>query len=234
MRSGQVLKPWLRIVVTKDVIDKRFEPKHRKAAGAMVFTPLRRLRGKYDDRFRCGLASITIAAKLCADKGYFVDKKNATTQTPCALGKYAQVRGSRECVDASAGYYVENTVGATEQKKCPKGRYSNTSGAISCTDCDEGYYADTAGSPACTIAPAGTLRGQRDHVRMQSRADLKTTSVGSRLLRRRDRRSDCPDEIDAQGHDAEVVSRRLDGYYYYNDDVFEDDDDGFYYDYYTA
>ena len=80
------------------------------------------------------------------------------------LGKYVPSSGSRYATDASAGYYVDSTLGAGQstQTACLAGTYNPNTSSTSpsaCGDADAGYYVDStlgSGQPSQTACLAGT------------------------------------------------------------------------------
>ncbi len=80
------------------------------------------------------------------DSGYYSDS-GSLIQIACSPGSFQPNSGQSECLDASAGYFVENHT-STSQTQCPSGHYNSLLGQSSCTEASAGSYVSPNGDDA--------------------------------------------------------------------------------------
>ena len=120
-----------------------------------------------------------------ADAGYFVSASAASSQTPCAAGKYQPLGGQSSCTDVEAGYYSPGTTTlngvvtnlANQQIACSTGTYAAVAG-MTCDVADAGYYVSTTAATGQTACPAGTYQPATSQSSCLS-ADAGYYSLGS-------------------------------------------------------
>jgi alpha-tubulin suppressor-like RCC1 family protein len=96
-----------------------------------------------------------------AEYGYFVEDVGQSNQTACNPGTYQDEMRQWNCLNASAGYYVDINLGSgqTNQTACSKGTYNPKIASTVPSDCivaSAGHYVDNVGQQVQLPCPAGT------------------------------------------------------------------------------